>query len=40
MDSRGEMVSVVVHGGRKEAGVVNLPHEFAVRRSPASAVIE
>ncbi len=40
MDHRDDMVSVVVHGGRKNAGVVNLPHEFSVKRSHAPAVTE
>jgi ABC-type polysaccharide/polyol phosphate transport system ATPase subunit len=33
MDLRDELVSVVVVGGRKDAGVVNLPHEVTLSRA-------
>jgi ABC-2 type transport system ATP-binding protein len=33
MDLRDELVSVVVVGGRKDAGIVNLPHEVSLSRA-------
>jgi len=40
MDSRDELVSVVVHGGRKDGGLVNLPHEVSLERMGAAAAVE
>ncbi len=40
MDSRDELVSVVVHGGRKDAGLVSLPHEISLERTGAAAGVE
>jgi len=40
MDSRDELVSVVVHGGRKDAGLVSLPHEISLERTGAAAAVE
>jgi ABC-type polysaccharide/polyol phosphate transport system ATPase subunit len=37
MDARQDLVSLVVTGTRSAGGVVDIPHEFTVRREPAAA---